>query len=106
MGSPKSAAARNVSPANTPSPPLYVGRAVSRPISIEKYAIVSVVLNICTWNEGARSLDCLQRLPFDVGDDSAGSGTMWQNDTAARTHLAISVRQGKCQIEPNGVHVS
>jgi hypothetical protein len=33
-----SAAARTVSPANTPSPPLYVGMAFSNAISMEKYA--------------------------------------------------------------------
>jgi hypothetical protein len=35
---PRSAAERSVSPARTPRPPLYVGSASSRQISIEKYA--------------------------------------------------------------------
>src|SRR5947209_4173414 len=35
-----SAAERSVSPASTPSPPLYVGIACSRQISMEKYATV------------------------------------------------------------------
>src|SRR5215470_13642588 len=40
MGSLRSAAARTVSPARTPSPPLYVGIPTSSAISIEKYATV------------------------------------------------------------------
>ena len=36
----RSAAARTVSPARTPSPPLYVGMPTSSAISIEKYAMV------------------------------------------------------------------
>src|SRR5689334_21086579 len=43
MGTPRSAAARNVSPARTPSPPLYVGMLVMSPISIEKYATTEPV---------------------------------------------------------------
>src|SRR4051812_14882509 len=39
-GAPTSAAERSVSPASTPRPPLYVGIACSRLISIEKYATV------------------------------------------------------------------
>src|SRR5690242_6504621 len=37
-GNARSAADRSVSPARTPSPPLYVGIAESRAISMEKYA--------------------------------------------------------------------
>src|SRR5437867_12620005 len=43
MGILRSAAARIVSPARTPSPPLYVGMPTSRPISMEKYAMVLLV---------------------------------------------------------------
>jgi hypothetical protein len=39
IGTPPSAAERTVSPASTPSPPLYVGSASASAISIEKYAI-------------------------------------------------------------------
>src|SRR5712691_6036703 len=46
MGILRSAAARIVSPARTPSPPLYVGMPTSRPISMEKYAMV---LLVSTW---------------------------------------------------------
>jgi hypothetical protein len=42
IGTRRSAADRIVSPASTPSPPLYVGISERRPISIEKYAIVRV----------------------------------------------------------------
>src|SRR5437667_11305147 len=40
IGSLRSAADRSVSPASTPNPPLYVGIAGSRQISIEKYAML------------------------------------------------------------------
>src|SRR5215471_6010058 len=43
MGMVRSAAARIVSPARTPNPPLYVGMPTSRPISMEKYAMVLLV---------------------------------------------------------------
>src|SRR3989442_10862012 len=40
MGACRSAAARRLSRARTPSPPLYVGMAGSSPTSIEMYAIL------------------------------------------------------------------
>src|ERR1051326_718966 len=43
IGTPRSAAERSVSPAKTPRPPLYVGTACSRQISIEKYATVELI---------------------------------------------------------------
>src|SRR5215510_2351265 len=43
MGILRSAAARSVSPARTPSPPLYMGIPTSSAISMEKYAIVLLV---------------------------------------------------------------
>src|SRR3954469_22093195 len=42
-GAPRSAADRSVSPERMPSPPLYVGIACSRQISMEKYATVELV---------------------------------------------------------------
>src|SRR6185437_3235942 len=43
IGTPMSAAERSVSPAKTPRPPLYVGTACSRQISMEKYATVELI---------------------------------------------------------------
>jgi hypothetical protein len=42
----RSAAARIVSPARTPKPPLYVGSPSSNPISMEKYAIGLFVIDV------------------------------------------------------------
>src|SRR5256712_3355066 len=73
MGMLRSAAARIVSPASTPGPPLYVGMPTSSAISMEKYAMVlsvSMLVTPCSaelercWRDQLWRQQGLQFLPF------------------------------------------
>src|SRR5688572_28832515 len=55
MFTPRSAAERSVSTARTPRPPLYVGIACSRQISMEKYAMVVGTASLIRALGGVRS---------------------------------------------------
>ena len=67
---------------------------------MEKYAIVFVVLNICTWSRGSRWRGCLQQLPFGISDDGsrvdAILDAIWTDHKVDRHHRSRKIKQGKC----------